>query len=202
MGITVRVDDPGAAEMLEGLNRRILDFPKDFKKGVVTALNKTATSTRAEAFRILNERYFMKKEMKDRALQIQRASFSRLQTNIWGGYRPMTLGWWRAGLKTIKKRDRRGVPHDVAVVKILRSSGAKIVQGGFWRTMKGGNRLILKRTDGTASGVKGLYGPHPVAWLDRSDTTAYLEDRAYDLLVKYLNHEAKYRLTKLGYTHD
>ncbi|MDL2226552.1 hypothetical protein LJB86_02715 [Deltaproteobacteria bacterium OttesenSCG-928-M10] len=197
MGITVRVDEPGAFEFLVGVNRQLRQFPKAFRSGLVKGLNKTAVSTRAEAYRILNKRYFMKKEMKDRALQIEKASFQRLQTNVWGGYRPMTLGWWNAGMKSLKKRDRRGLLHDAVVVKILRSSGPKIVQRGFWRTLKK-NPLVLGRGANTASGVEALYGPHPVAWLDKTDTTAYLEDKAHDILVKNFNHEAEYRLKKLG----
>lgn len=200
MAIEIELGKAEAIEMLQGFNQRLADFPEEFTKSLVAAMNKAVYATEAEAYKILNERYFLDDpNMRGKSLRVSRASVRKLSTRLWSNYRPMTLGWWRAGVAELSSDVRGRKQPRQPVVKILRSSGARIVAGAFWAvSSRGGINLIFKRTRGLLfRRVKALYGPTPIHYLNTSDASARLEDEAIDNIEKYLNELTEKKLRKL-----
>ena len=201
----VPLDQAAAAELLRGLNRRLLEFPGEFSLALVGVLNTMAYDARDEAFRLLEERYYLKPEMKSRGLKVTRAGMNkggRLYASVKASFRPMTLGWWRAGTAELGGQDQ-GKYYRLPGVKILRSTGAKVVQGAFWLRGKNGQPLIFKRVRKGLFGLfgsklKALYGPHPFAYLRKSEALGPLEDKTMTRFEALLNERAEKKLQKLG----
>ena len=117
---------------------RFAEAKEKAARAVVRALNKTATTARAEAAREIRDvGYGLKIAAIKNAISIRRASDTELRAAVRARGRPTPLGKYGA------RQTKAGV--SVAVL-----NGRKIIKGAFIATMKSGHHGVYVRVDSAA----------------------------------------------------
>jgi hypothetical protein len=199
MMVAVPLDSPRAAALLGRLAEALYKYPGELEKVMVMALNKVGANMRAEAVRMLAERYTAKVSDIRRKLGVTKASRKSPVVLLRGEGRPIHLGRWPGGPAVLNKTGRYlGVG---AEVEILKGSGRRFVKGGFrGMSSKNWHLLVFKREGKPRYPVKALYGPSMIGYLSNPRHRAgdLLENMARTRLELELQRAAQYRLKELG----
>jgi Prophage minor tail protein Z (GPZ) len=182
---------------IDGLLRKLKSTREEAHKAIPRALNKVATTARAEAAReIKAQGYGLKVSLVKKALTIIRAHEGELFVYIRATGRPIPLMAFAA----------RQVPSGVSVqVKY----GRKVIPGAFIATMKSGHKGVFMRADGSRHmsrrarrggpqlPIRELFGPSIPSQFGSEAIRAAIERTARERFPIVLKQELRYALSKL-----
>ncbi|MDR2946716.1 MAG: phage tail protein [Candidatus Adiutrix sp.] len=174
--------DPDEKTM-KNIMSRIAHLEKAGAKACAQAINKTLIEVRREAVKLAQERYTAKAGDLSRKAKLERAKagslFGQLKVT---GKRGLSLRNFKA--QPNQPGPKR--PPEGASVQVLKQGARKHprVDGkkAFIATGKNGNTLMFVRLRKGSSGLKPLYGPHPILALYQEETGRELERLAERLV--------------------
>jgi hypothetical protein len=156
---------------------------KYVNQATVRALNKTATTVRAEAARKIGREYNIKIGAAKSQMWISRANRGRVMASITVSGRPIPLVEFDA------RQTRRGV-----TVKV--KGTRKVVAGAFIATMKTGHRGVYVRSTGKRLPIRQLFSLSlPVAFSQKQIMDALLQ-AASARFAETLRQEVRYAQLK------
>ena len=212
----------GDYEEMRELTKGLAVAEDALKRATVSATNKTATSTRAFAVKLVYEDYKVTQKAIRAELSIRKATFRNMTALIHGEgspgiplYKfsptpkrvPSTIhkpGKWLIKLKGMVPDSDRYLPRGGIKVMVTRGS-RKMVEGAFIAKMSSGHIGIFRRAKDGRVGLRSrrtvieeLYGPSPIRLLDQDRYQIPIDDHAADEMDKNMAREADYYLKKHG----
>lgn len=170
------------------------------EKATVRALNRTATTVRAEAAKAIRARYNIKSsEAKDR-IKVTPANKFRLQAVITASGRRTPLILFDAKMAA-RASGKRGIAAGDVTVRVLQASGRKVVKGSIGRrpfiaTMKSGHVGVFVRTGGRRLPIRELFSVSlPQAFTQRAILAALRQVIAERFPVE-MRRQTQYLLSK------
>lgn len=210
----------GDIDEIRELTKGIKAAEPALMRAAVSAINKTATSVRGFAVKLINKDYNVKQKAIRAELHIKRANFKKRTARIIGEsspgislYKfsptpkriPSTIhkpGRWMIKLRGMVPGSDRYLPKGGIKVMVTRGK-RKMVEGAFIARMSSGHVGIFRRADNNRVGLRSrktvieeLYGPSPIRLLDQDRYQIPLDDHAGDEMDKNMAREANYYLKK------
>lgn len=153
----------------------------------VRALNRTATTVRAEASRRIRERYNLKAAVIKEDLRIWRAQRGRLESQVIARGRPIRLIDFGA------RQVKTGVS-----VQVVRGRGRKTIGGAFVARMKSGLVGVFERRGKARLPIDQLYSIGVPAMFSQQQILKALRGVAGDRFRRELARELKFRSGQNG----
>lgn len=208
MAFEISFDIDDARELVKGLNVG----EKVLVQAVVSSLNKTIVSTRAEASRMIRVEYNVKAGAIKAELAISRASYRRQEAKILGEGSPgiplFDFSPTPKKAPSTKRLKAGGYGPKKGIKVMIRKGDRKIVKGAFVAMMPSGHVGVFKRMEsGTGnwwdafSGkqkITELFGPSPLRILDNDRYQIPLDDFAGEAMDKNLPRELDFYMKKAG----
>lgn len=199
----------GDVDELAALVKGIKIGEEALLRATVRAVNKTATSVRSEASRLIRKDYrVLDKDVKSR-LKIRKANFSRIEAIIFGSQSPgVPLYKFAPTPKrtpSTKRTKAGGYTPKSGIKAMVKKGQRKVVRDAFIQRMSSGHIGVFKRVENQRMSLKTkrtvieeLYGPSPLRLLDSDHIQIPLDDFTGELLEKNTQREAEYYLKKAG----
>lgn len=177
---------------------------KALARANVSAINKTAVSTRAFAVKKVSQEYRLTQKRVRSELKISRATPWRQEAKIHGSGAPgIPLFEFAPTPKRVPSTLRLksgGYSPKRGIKVMVRKGSRKIVEGAFIAQMRSGHVGVFQRRmeTGEKLPIKELYGPSPIRILDSDRYAIPIDDFAAATLDKNLAHEVNYFFKKFG----
>ena len=177
------------------------------KKATVSAINKSITSTRAFAVKLVAKDYKISQKVVRDELKLVKANYSSMEAKIIGSGSPgIPLYKFAPTPKKVPstRRLKSGGYTPKGGIKVMIRKGArKTVQGAFIAQMSSGHIGVFKRKKsgpGQAGkqGIDELFGPSPLRILDDDRYYQQLDDFTEETMDKNYAREVDFYLKKAG----
>ncbi|MCC7200903.1 MAG: phage tail protein [Gammaproteobacteria bacterium] len=175
VNLRITFDEAECRRGLQRLHRKVADV------ALVRALNKTATSVRAEAVRIIRRGRQVKAKTVREAIAVRRANKALMVAEVIVSGRPIPLRDYAA------RQIGRGVSVNV--------TGKRKVVAGAFQVQKIGNNVFIRQGKKRLP-IKKLYGPSLPSVFNADAIQKAVERMALDTLRKRFNEEVRYELSK------
>lgn len=176
-------------DVRSNLRQAVIEFQVRTEKVVAAAtlraLNRTATSVRAEGVRRIRERYNLKAGTVRKQLRIDRATRNRLVSAVAASGRPIPLVEFAA------RQNRRGVS-----VKVTRQR--KTVSGVFIAKMKSGHVGVYKREGKSRLPIRELFSVSLPQTFTQKQILAAMRKTAVERFGIEFTRELRYRTGALN----
>ena len=170
-------------EALRGLDKRTIG------KVAIRAVNKTLAKAKTAAGKMIRQRYFLKAGDMRRVISLYKAT----------PVRPVALMRAKSPRLALPKFRVRQKAKGVQV-RVLRSSGGKVIPGTFLATMRSGHEGVFQRIDKvTGSGrqaISELSGPSPAELIASTKIFPRLRKKIQEELAPIYNRELGHELKR------
>lgn len=166
---------------------------KEIPGAAVSAINRTLNHVFSKTGQIVTKHYNVASREIKNSMEKHNASFSRPSAFIRIRSRRYTIARFLPG--------GLGSSTKVAKVKIKKSAGYKRIGGRptpFPQKTKGGNTHVFRRKGKNRYPIDILRTLSPTQMVENLDVTKEIQEAANDMLAKRIEHEIKYRLSKVG----
>lgn len=203
----ITIDEKGLAEA----QKLLADMPKAIPKAAARAINRAATAAKTEAWKQVKKDYTIKRARVSKAWdKTPKATASNLSTKLISRGSVMPLSYFRIKPKSPPKRR----PKNPVYVQVRRDGGGTIrsafvartksehtgvfhrmqqgTRGPILKFMKGGAPRPKKKGVGMTKGKAAIqqnYGPSVPQMLASKSVSAFIEERASEILNKRFEHE-------------
>ena len=178
----IAIDEKGLAEA----QKLLADMPKAIPKAAARAINRAATAAKTEAWKQVKKDYTIKRARVSKAWdKISKATASNLSAKLISRGSVMPLSYFRIKPKSPPKRRPKN-----PVYAQVRNDGGGTIRSAFVARMKSGHTGIFHRKNGNKSyPILQNFGPSVPQMLASKSVSAFIEERASEILNKRFEHE-------------
>ncbi|MFY0521018.1 phage tail protein [Lysinibacillus sp. UGB7] len=155
--------------------------PQQVPKVVSRAINRSAHAARAQANRSVREHYNIKQRDVSSTIKVRTASPDNLTASIRSSGEPLKLMTFRVSPNGPKKVKQ--------VTVGVKKGSRKRIKGAFVTGMNSGHVNVFTRVTKKRLPIRGHYGPSVPQMIGNESVVSVVENKAYDVLDKRLEHE-------------
>ncbi|EON70403.1 phage tail protein [Lysinibacillus sphaericus] len=165
----------------EELERLFSRTPKEARKVIARAVNRSAVSARAKASQEIRSKYIIRASDVKSAIKLDKANPSKLSAQVRASGPVIPL---------MKFDVTPTKPNDMKVrARVKKGGGRKTIQRGFVANMGNSHTNIFKRVGDRRLPIKGLYGPSIAQMMGEATIIANVTNHAQETLDRRLMHE-------------
>jgi hypothetical protein len=188
--LLVGLNDQRALEALRELALHMRNFPKNYNRAIIAAINSTGRKARKKSIDVLSSRYWASKSKIGSRITLKKAKTAREGAKVTGRGRPMTIGSYK--VQPITVTDSRGVRHKGLKAAVLKNERPKLISSGF--IAKG---MAFKRKGESSYPITAIYGPTAIGFLADEENLRPIGEEAEAFFEEELYEAAKKELQKL-----
>ena len=177
----IRVD----AKQLEKAENVLSQIPGAVPKAVARAINRATQNARTNAVKKITNEYTIKRKRVVDTMDIKKASPGKLSAFVLSKGSVIALSYFKTFPGKVPTRRLKN-PVFVQVKK----SGGGTIKGAFLAEMKSGHIGVFHRANGNSSmPIQQNYGPSVPQMLESKSVSAFIKEKAQEVLETRLEHE-------------
>ncbi|MCT8975498.1 phage tail protein [Clostridium sp. CX1] len=168
---------------MEKLQKKLEEVPKKVPIVTARAINRSASTAKTQAGRLIRETYIVKQRDVTSTIKIKNASSENLSAEIKSTGSVLEL-------MKFKVRANKSLPaHGRYAVVSVKKGSSKMINGSFVTSMGNSHTNVFTRVSKKRLPIRGHYGPSVPQMLGNENVISKIEEKAAEVLETRLEHE-------------